>query len=196
MRRPNKIVKHWTDREIARLKTLLVHGYTHPQIASLLGRTRESVAPKARELGYHNRCQVEAWTATQVARMLGYADERPVVRWIAIGWLPARNVRDGKSPLWIIQKPALYDFLCNDAYWFAWQPEKIVDSAMRRWTLEMRAGRPRWLTTREVAQRYCVELQTVLWWIKHGQLKATHHGFYYIRETDLDGFVPPCMREK
>jgi hypothetical protein len=119
-----------------------------------------------------------------------------VSRWIKRGWLKARNGGSLAKPLYRIQWEDLTTFLECPDYWIAWQPERITDLALREWAQELRVGQPRLLSQREVARRYHVSVDAVGQWIDKGWLKAERYGNRRVPESALEGFVPPCMRDR
>jgi hypothetical protein len=188
----------WTLHDIARLKRLIDDGYTYADIGQQLGRTSEAIRSKAANLDYRQMTHRQTLTSGMIQQTLGLVDDGAVLGWIKRGWLPARNVRPhGKQARYHVRKVDLYAFLQDERHWARWSPETIVNDGMRCWATEMRANKPRWLTTKEVAARYHVQIQTVIDWIRKGRLSGVQGAYYYaIHESALDDFVPPCMREQ
>lgn len=181
----------WTEREVARLVRLVEQGYTYGEIGQQLGRTQKAINQKMKTMAQKDRIRRATMTLRAATRLFGLVDRRALSKWVDLGWLPARRDTTG---VWRINKEDLYRFLQNESYWFAWEPTKITDAAMRQWALAMREGKPRWLTVRDVATRYGVTIQAVQGWIGRGCLATTYAGRHYIHERDLIDFVPPYNR--
>ena len=186
----------WTaaDREL--LGQLIDTGHSYDAIAEKLGRSRKAIILECKRRNRRLLNTRALMTAREVAELLGKPCSKTVSRWIALGWLKARNAGTPERPLWRIALDDLWTFLENPNTWMAWQPVTIADPDLRGWALELRQDQPRWLTVGEVAQRYHVVQQTVNQWIEKAELKAVKYGNHWIRECDLEGWVPPYNRPR
>jgi hypothetical protein len=190
-------LRRWTPNEVSRLENLIERNHSYTSVARRLKRSVSSVRNKAKERGC-TPLRNGAFGAQQVQRLLGVKQYRTIDRWIRRGWIHARNVAATSGlTIWRIHEEDLMRFLENRAYWMAWEPDRITDPSLRHWAHELRDGQPRWLLQSEVAVRYHVSVYAVSWWLRRGQLQGYRVGNNrMIWESDLDGFVPPCMREK
>lgn len=187
----------WTGEERDRLFELINCGYGYNAIAKKLRRSRNSVIIELKRRRYHRVTTGPAtWSAHDVARLLGLSCSKIVSGWIRRKWLKARNAGRKDRPLWRISPADLYSCLEQPQTWMAWEVENITDPAIRAWAEELRQGQPRWLTEGEVAARYHVTPKAVYQWILWGFLPAVRYDNHYIRESDLEGFVPPCERPR
>lgn len=187
----------WTNEERYELFDLVDRGYSYDAIARKLKRSRNAILIEISRRHYHHITTTPAtWSAQAVARLLGLGCSKTISYWIRRGWLKARNAGQKERPLWRITPINLYAFLENHDTWMAWEVEQITDPAIREWAQELRQGQSRWLTTGEVAKRYSVGHKTVNVWIHRGHLPATRYDNHYIRESDLEGWVPPCERPR
>jgi hypothetical protein len=181
----------WTDEEMWKLQDLIDQGYGYRDIAQRMQRSPKAIQTRAKRCAYRPLKAPHILTAIEVARVLGIPYMQTVRLWIRNGWLKARDARNpSKKPIWRIQQSDLTKFLGNEKYWFAWQPETVTDSALREWAEEARQGKPRWLTVKEVAARYCVSTWAVCKWIREQGLPATRYGKYYVWEPDLTAWRP------
>lgn len=194
------IRRDWTHDEEERLNDLLDRGLSYVEIGRVLGRSAVAVRirQKRRRIpGLTRRLLI--LTARQVRTLLGKGCSKSVVRWIEMGWLKARAAnreRRDEQVMWRIQWDDLMAFLRDEHYWMAWEAGRITDAELRAEMTALRAGRPRWLSVGEVAERYTVDIGTVKQWIYKGFLPAQRYGNHFIRESDLDGWLPPCERSK
>lgn len=184
--------REWTVADDSDLRELLWAGHDYDTIARRLGRSRNAIVIRCKR---HLRLRLlrvpTLLTCREVATLLGLGCSKTVTRWIELGWLPGRKTRIGTRHVWRIHDLDLYDMLMNEQTWMAWAPERITDPDLRQWTAELRAGAPRWLTTGEVARRLGFVVGAVHRWIVEGRLPAVRYGNWYIRESDLVGFVAP-----
>lgn len=136
-------------------------------------------------------------SAREVSRRLGICVDGDAVRtWIEKGWLKGeRGQKWGPNPRWYVVEEDLLAFLENPLHWHVWEPSRIPDMALREWCEEQRSG-VRWLSTREVGERFCVGSAAVHQWIRDGELPAVRYGNFRVRESDLVGFVPPCEQPR
>jgi excisionase family DNA binding protein len=194
---PTKAHRPWTEEDLKQFRYLVESGCTYEQVAHKLDRTISAICHAAQEHHVLISNIPHGMTAKQVAVFLGTSHHR-VCDWIHRGWLPAQNIASSEQKYyWRVMKHVLYDFLRNPRYWMLWTPAAIPDPSVRQWATEMRAGRPQWLTTRAVARRYHVSRLTVNQWLAQGRIPyVVVNKYCYINESDLDGFVPPCMRDK
>jgi helix-turn-helix protein len=186
--------RDWTHEDDAWLDTLLDQGLSYAEIARKLRRASGDAVRthlKRRRIPSLTR-RYAVLSARQVAQLLGKRCLKSVVRWIDMGWLPARAA----GRIWRISWDALMAFLYNERYWMAWDAARITDPDLRAEMLALRVDAPRWLTQTEVARRYCVISNTVWQWIEKGFLPAMRYGNWYIREDALLGWMPPCERSK
>lgn len=197
-RRPikSKLRRDWTHDEMDRLVSLLDAGFDYDYCARQLRRTRTAIVIKTKRMRCKMTKRPTVLVSREVAMLLGKGCSKSVAWWINAGWLNARAAHCNGRRIWRICWDDLMTFLRNDCYWMAWQPERITDADLRAEMLALRAGKPRWLTVGEVAQRYCVGIGAVKQWIAKGFLPAARYGNHYIREDVLDGWLPPCERSK
>lgn len=186
----------WTPREVDRLIDLIDQGYGYAHIARRLKRSELAVTLKAKRLGYQLLSTRAALTASDIARLLSLRCAKVVSIWIRRYGLKARNASRSVRPLWRVQWEKLCAWLEDPAHWMAYDPARCTDPPLREHLLEIRAGQPRWLRLGDVARRYCVSFQAVAQWITRGHLPATRYGNWWIRESDLAGWLPPCERSR
>lgn len=186
--------KPWTIADKSKLAAMIDTGYSYDRIASRLGRTRGAVITECKRHYLRITTSDTTLSARAVAELLGLGCSKIVARWIRRGWLKARNAGSKTRPLWRIDRCDLDTFLENESVWMAWEPSLIRDSALREWATELRHGRPRWLPIGEVAQRYHVEWRAVGVWIRRGWLPGVRYGNWWLRESDLIGWVVPGDR--
>ena len=186
--------KRWTEDELLQLEQLIGRGLSDEAIGKRLGATAVAVNIARKRHGIAPRGRV-LLTARTVAARLGVGCSKTIAWWIKQGWLQGRKgQRCGKNRMWYVSEDALQEFLEDERYWHLWDPARITDSDWRTWAYHQRTVR--FLTTREVGDRFAVCHSTVHDWIQRGLLPAVRHGNWLIREIDLAGFVPPCERPK
>lgn len=174
-----------SDAAIARRLTARF-GHRFTPVAVQIARKRHGIKPRTKL----------ALNACSTAKLLGIGCSKSVVRWIEQGWLKGRRQgQRGGNRQWRITEDALLAFLSSPEHWHRWQPERITDRYLREWALELRGGE-RYLTLREVAERFFVETKTVNMWIARGYLLAVRNGNHLIPASALEGFVPPGQRPK
>lgn len=171
-------------------------GFGYAAIARRLGRSETAVRLKAKRLRYRLLHTRAALTAADVQRLLGLSCPKSVARWIEAYGLRARNAGTPRHPIYRVQWEDLYAWLEDPAHWMAYDPARCTEPPLREHLAELRQGQPRWLSVGEVARRYCVGCSTVKQWVAKGFLPATRYGNWWIRESDLDGWLPPCERSK
>lgn len=182
--------RNWTEAEYELLDDLLDRGSSDSTIARSLGRTVAAIRLKRARRHLPSRTE-RTLTANRVRETLGIGSARPIRTWIQRRWLSARKV----GALWVIREEALLDFLATPDHWHLWDPSRITDPTLREWAEELRGG-VRYLTVREVAARVGVSASAAYNWVSHGRLRAVRRGNWLVRESDLDGFVPPCDRPR
>jgi hypothetical protein len=175
---------------------LIDDGYSYDHIARRLRRSPLAVRVKCKKLNYRLLHTRAAMTARDAQRLLGTRCSKTVTRWITDYGLKARNGGEPKRSLWRIQWLDLMEWLEEPTHWMAYDPAKVAERTLREHLTEIRAGQPRWLTVGEVARRYSVSVKAVIQWREKGLLPMTRYGNWYVRESDLDGFVAPCERSK
>lgn len=161
----------WTPEQEDRLASLLERYVPMARIAALLGRRESAVQARAHLL--HLRVlRADGYPLGTVAAMLGVGDHT-VARWVRCGWLAARQlpIRFGQGFARVVQHEALLAFLTDECYWHLWEPERITDSALREWALELRQG-VRFVGTREAARLLFVSEGRINQLIHQGKLPA------------------------
>lgn len=187
---------YWTPPRVFALAAEIEEGYEIEVIAeNLTRRFGYRVTPAgiehARQSNGLRSITDAGYTALSLARLMG-TDQRAPIRWMATGLLSGkRGLRRSRTRQYHITHEALATFLRNPESWYLWDPERITDPGIRRWTRNMR-GDLRFLSHQEVADRFCVTRHAVDMWVNRGQIKAQPNG--KIASTDLDGFVPPNQR--
>ena len=88
----------------------------------------------------------------------------------------------------------LMEWLEESTHWMCYDPAKVTERTLREHLTEIRQGQPRWLAVGDVAARYHVGVGTVAQWREKGILPMVRYGNYWVRESELDGFVPPAQR--
>lgn len=189
MKNPN-----WTPAEVAQLDMMLDAGLRDATIGRRLGRSPVAINIIRKRRGLAPRTQ-RLMSATTVARLMGVPCSKTVSRWLDEGWLRGRRgqVR-GPFRQWYVTHEAWLAFLEDPAYWHLWKPERLADSTLRAWAVETRTDI--FLTPGQVGKRLGFCHGAVNDWINRGLLPAVRNGNWWIRERDLEGFVPPCDRPK
>ncbi|HQX61833.1 MAG TPA: hypothetical protein PK593_00090 [Thermomicrobiales bacterium] len=185
----------WTREERSRLDMMLEQGMSYEAIARRLGRSVNAVILARKRSGLRPASR-RYLNATQVAGIMGLSCSQIASRWIKRGYLRGkRGPHWGHYRQWQTTEEGLWAFIENESHWHRWEPEHITDLALREWALELRDG-VRFLTTGEVAWRCCVDVGTVNGWIHGGVLPAVRRQNWLVRESDLEGFIPPNQRSK
>lgn len=182
----------WTDDRLDLLHQLIDAGYTDITIARKLKTTPNAIKIARQRHLQRFRLQDETLrTARQVAALFGVGCSKTIARWIASGWLVAKaGPQCGPNTKYWVHEDSLLTFIQNPATWPAWAPEKITDPGLREWAKEQR-GDVVFLTPGQVGERFGVTPAAVNTWIARGLLPATRYGNWWVRESDLTGFVPP-----
>lgn len=188
--------RYWRRAEVDLLIRLIDDGYNYDAIARRLKRTPVAVRIKAKRLSHRLLRTRSALGARGAQRLLGLACAKTVTLWIAGYGLKARNGGKPKRPLWRIQWLDLMAWLEDPRHWMAYNPARVTEPALREHLTEIRQGQPRWLAVGEVARRYCVTVGTVHQWRVKGFLSMTRYGNWWVRESDIEGWVQPCERSK
>jgi len=186
--------RYWTAREVDTLITLIDDGHSYDAIAKRLKRSRDAVMVKVKRLRYRLLGSRAALTAREAQALLGLYCSKAVSRWIVAYGLKARNAGTSDRPLWRIQWLDLCEWLEVPEHWMCYDPAKVTERTLREHLTEIRVGHPRWLAVGEVAARYHVGVGTVAQWRDKGILPMVRYGNYWVREDELDGFVPPAQR--
>jgi hypothetical protein len=183
--------RNWTGAQLLTLEEGLALGWTDERIARAIGRSVTSVQLARKRRGWRK----PRLSAQAVAETMGKPCSKPVTKWIQRGWLTAcKGERVGPSRKWVILQEDLIAFLENPEYWPAWKPERITLPWLREWALSIR--QERWLSTGGVAKRLHVGHSAVHAWIQRGLLPAKRWGNWWVSESALAGFEPPCNRSK
>jgi excisionase family DNA binding protein len=181
----------WTRTDHTRLETLLEAGLSYAAAAKKLRRSVVALQVKASRRRLTRGRADAILHARDVERLLGIPNRMAATRWIRRGWLAATNTSAGHRPTWRITQEAMYAFLSDARYSFAWHPALIPDPELRAWATRIRATQPRWLTTTEAAARLGVSVRLVSRWCQSGALPATKYQSWHICETALDTFRAP-----
>jgi excisionase family DNA binding protein len=179
----------WTAHDLDLLVWLLDHGHSYALIARRLRRTETSVKLKCKRLGVSLLGSRATLSCRDVAGLLGLPCGKTVSCWISGYGLRARNGGTKRKPLWRVQ----WD---DPHHWMAFEPERCTDRLLREHLIESRQGQPAWLTIGAAARRLGVDSKAVNTWIHKGWLPATRYGNWWIRESDLVGFVVPGDRDR
>lgn len=184
----------WTPDRYWTLLEGIEQGRSDAWIARQLNTTCNAVKLARKRAGISTRVP-GVLNATEAAEILGIPCQKTVINWIKQGWLRSRRGRStGHHQQWRITIDALQSFLANPEHWHRWDAERITDPILREWALTFE--KPRYLTTREAAERLCVEHPTVHSWIQLGRIQAVRNGNWLIPEPALDGFIPLGQRER
>jgi excisionase family DNA binding protein len=181
----------WTRDERSTLDAMLAEGRPYHEIAEAVGRSFQGVASQCHLSGIRQRTTTSNLSGTQVMRLFGLTAKATLNRWIARGWLTPTSARFYRFPI-----EQMHALIANGDTWMAWDAAKISDPDLRAWALDLRREGPRWLTTREAAQRLHVVERTVWEWIQRGYLPAVRYGIHWVRDDQFVGFVPPCARNQ
>lgn len=186
----------WTPDEEFLVRQLFDEGYGYAHVARRLGRTEKAVLVrvKRRRLG-GMRGTRGVMSAAGAARLLGQPpDGQTVRRWIARGWLKARQLRRGSHHYYRISWEQLEACLANPQTWPAWEPAAITDLGTRLWAEELRASQPGWVPIGEAARRVGVTASALNYHCNRGAVEAVQWGNWYIREPDVERLAAQ-MRE-
>jgi hypothetical protein len=185
----------WSDADVSAISVHLENGRSDEWIAKQLGATATAIRLVRKRRGLQSRTAL-LYSAQRVARLMGVSCAKTVARWIEEGYLRGRRgQRRGPNRQWYVTEDALLAFIADPAHWHRWEPGRITDEDTRAWATEIRAG-VRFLTPGEVAERCFVGVGAVNDWIHKGLLPAVKWGNWWVRERDLEGFVPPGQRSR
>lgn len=186
--------KFWTTQRQFELAGYLERGYDDTDIARRMGTTRNAIMLARKRHSISSRTDL-LWSARRVAVLLGIGCSKAVTRWIERGYLAGRQgqVR-GPHRQWYVRYEDIVAFLENPETHHLWQPDRITDRTVREWTADIWTGP--FLTVGEVAERCFVGHQAVNSWIQRGILPAVKYGNWWIRESDLDGFIAPGQQDR
>jgi hypothetical protein len=189
-----KRAPRWTPAEVAKLEELLSHGLSDAEIGQRLGRSDNAVNIARKRHGIPSRHK-QLLTSRRVADRLGLGCSKKVAYWIKRGFLRGRRAAGaGRYRMWLVEEDALLAFMEDPRYWHMWTPERVKDSGEREWATEIR--KERYLSTGEVGRRLGVVSNAVLSWIQRGCLPAKRWGNWMVKESDLEGFIPPYERSR
>lgn len=182
----------WTTREHRIMHTMLSNGLPYQFIADRLGRSHASVKGRAAWAGVRQATSTDLLTIRQVKDIFGIKSNLTVPRWIERVWLHPNN-----GTVYRFDMLDVLAMIENPDTWYGWDPHKLTDDDTRAWALECRANGPRWLTTADIAAQLHVSPDTVVTWINNGLLPASKYGrVFYVLESDVAAFVPPCERQQ
>lgn len=183
----------WTAAEKYLVKRLAESGLPHYIISVAIGRTYQATTRYINKMGYASKHILVDYTTEQVRQLFGFRSRVPVRQWIYRGWLRAFKATRGQ---YRIRLEDLWSFMEDDRVWFAWQAESITDPDLRTWSIELRQGKPRWLTAADIADRYQIAVKSVENWINDGLFPSIVYGKRYVHEESLEGFIPPYIKER
>ena len=184
----------WTNESLLDLEDLLAAGATDQAVARRLGRTVTAVRVARKRYGVPCRRRL-IMTQRGVARLMGIGGGKTVSRWIQEGGLrsrPGASLGNGRERY--VTREQLLAFLEDPAHWHIWSPERITDPGLRAWAADERTAV--YLRPGEVGRRLHVQHRTVNTWIRIGLLPAQKWGNWWVRESDLESFIPPSERSK
>ena len=184
---------NWTPDRLLELEELLSSGLTDKVIARRMGKSITAVHVARKRYGVPCRRRL-IMTQRGVARLMGIGCAKTISRWIAEGWLrgrPGEVLGNGRECY--VTREDLLAFLDDPAHWHIWRSERITEAGLRSWAEEKRG---RYLSVGQVAGRLNVVAGTVWNYIQRGLLPACRWGNWWVREDDLEGFVPPCERPR
>jgi len=192
--------RDWKPPDDVRLREIIDSGGDYAAVAKALGRSELGVMLHAKRVGILMTKTKAQLTAIAIMRLLGLSDQKIVGRWITeYGWL--EGTKAGKDDrIYRVPWEALLTFLQDRRTWMAWQPEKIVDSALREWTVELRQGEGRWLRPGEVGELKGVGPYTPAAWIDRGYFltgdEVVKYGNWWFWSPAVERFVPPLLRAR
>jgi DNA-binding Lrp family transcriptional regulator len=179
-----------------RLAEMMDAHRSYAEIAAALGRTETAVRLRRKRRGMPALSKAGGMTINRVALLLGIPCAKTVTWWAHSGWLPAHDIGMRVHSGWVrvVEMDDLLAFLEEPKYWHLWQVDRIKDTGIREWALEMRAG-VRFLTTGEVGERLGLCAGAVHDRIQRGLMKAVKRGFnWLVREEDAV-YVEPGTRK-
>lgn len=190
--------RFWTPERRRELSQMIDEGTPLDEVAAHFGCSRDSIKLACRRwqiptLGRRRNL----YSARGVARLLGIENsEKSVTWWLREGWLKGdQRIPRGPYLGWVVQHADLVTFLEDRRYWHLWNPARIpAESGIRWWALDLR--REEYLTTGQVAWRFCVTHSAVNTWIHKGLLPAVRRQNWLIPASALVGFVAPGQRSK
>lgn len=187
----------WDERAVNRLWDMTEQGLTDEAIARRFRCSPNAVKiARQRRLQRFRRTDPTWRTAREVAAIFGLGCSKSVARWIDLGWLSAKaGPSCGPNVKHWIEELSLVTFIENPETWVAWTPDRITDPDWREMATTARGGVV-YLSPGQVGDRFGVQPSAVNNWIHDGQLPATRWGNWWIKESDLAGFVPPYERSK
>lgn len=171
---------------------MLEAGMTDPEIGEHFGVTKGAIKHVRDRFGMRPTSRIH-YSAIRVAELLGVTHSI-VIAWIDEGLLHAeRGVQRWTRHQWRISFMDIVEFLENPDNDHLWEPDAVdrlfSQQAERRATV-------RFLTLDEVGQRYGRASTTAWYWIQRGMLPAVKRRRWLVRESDLEGFVPPEQRKR
>lgn len=187
-----KTYNHWTPPRRWQLMEMLEDGMTDYEIADHFGVTQPAIKHVRDRFGLRPTSRIH-YSAIRAADLLGVSHSL-VIAWIDEGLLHAeRGVQRWVRQQWRISFMDLVEFLENPDNDHLWEPDVVdrmfIQQAERR-------AKVRFLTIDEVGVRYGRSRGAVWNWIHRGWLPAVKRGRLLVRESDLDGFVPPAERKR
>lgn len=186
--------RFWTVERLSAVEEGIELGRTDETMARQLGCSKNAVQIARKRHGIASRSSV-LLSARSVQERMGIGCSKTVTRWIKAGWLKGkRGQHVGPHRMWYVREEALLNFLENPEYWHVWSPERITDIELRQWAIEERGYR--YLSVGDVARRFFVGVGAVNDWISFGRFPAKKYGNWWVKECDLEGFVPPNERSK
>lgn len=197
--RPTHQRRPWSHNEEQQALELLQSGLPTASIARQLGRTVRAIRAyfnsQGRATGQLRRADGGCRTMLEVARLMGVPHQ------MVADWLRDRDLvqagRTRPDAQRFITDQSLLDFLEHRPAWPDWTPANITDRDWRDEAQELRdSAGGSWLTTHDIARRYCVEVNTVGDWIRRGALLAmARKRRYSVWSADLTTFIPPLEAE-
>ena len=175
----------WTQERTNELAELVERHAPWPRIARIMGNSESYLKTRASSLGISRRT-ANGYTQAAVSRIMG-VDSHGVDIWARKGWIRATRTRVklGHGVMVVIRHEDLIAFLGNEHYWPAWNPERITDSGIREWAMEMRAG-VEYLTTTQAAPLLFITPLGLQKAIREGRVKARKiHTKWFIRRDEL-----------
>jgi hypothetical protein len=180
----------WTKGRVWKLMTMIEAGMSDDDIGKKLGATPVAVNLYRKRHGIPSRTDTIP-CCREIARQLGLGCSKTVAYWIENGFLRGRQgQRRGGGLQWYVHPDSLLRFLENPDHWHRWDPNRIADTALKEFAMELR-GSVRFLTLTEVAAIHCVEPKTVYQWITKGWLPAVRNGNHLVREDIAIAFRRP-----
>lgn len=179
----------WTPELIQQLEDLLGRGMTDLEAGARLGLTPSAIADARKRYGVARRDHL-LMTTSQVAALLGCASPT-VADWARRRWIPGLHRRGrGGHPQWLFSQQQLMRFLEDPQHWHRWQPQDILDAALRGWATRLR-GHVRFLTFDEAAERMSCSRWTIRHWIRTGRLTGYRGQCMVVRLDELERVAMP-----